>query len=168
SAHDSAVRSGRRGTRRREPSTAAITPSETRPVKSRLTCSMRWLALPTPMSSLGSQFGQSWQPRPEPDSRTAAPVTMIAPSRNRATSVRRRYARGDSSDRQSCPRRGCSCPGVTAAECTDDRPRGLHRVRKYDLPMPTRYDEFGLFAENAAEAGIPYDGPPVVSRQFVI
>jgi pimeloyl-ACP methyl ester carboxylesterase len=34
--------------------------------------------------------------------------------------------------------------------------------------MPQHYDEFGLFAENAAEAGLPFDGPPVVSRKFVI
>ena len=27
------------------------------------------------------------------------------------------------------------------------------------------YDEFGLFHENAAEFGLPYDGPPVVRRQ---
>lgn len=29
------------------------------------------------------------------------------------------------------------------------------------------YDEFGLFHENAAEHGLPYDGPPVVRRQAV-
>jgi pimeloyl-ACP methyl ester carboxylesterase len=29
------------------------------------------------------------------------------------------------------------------------------------------YDEFGLFHENAAEYGLPYDGPPAVRRQFV-
>ena len=29
------------------------------------------------------------------------------------------------------------------------------------------YDEFGLFHENAAEFGLPYDGPPVVRRQAV-
>jgi pimeloyl-ACP methyl ester carboxylesterase len=29
------------------------------------------------------------------------------------------------------------------------------------------YDEFGLFHENAAEFGLPYDGPPVVRREFV-
>jgi pimeloyl-ACP methyl ester carboxylesterase len=34
--------------------------------------------------------------------------------------------------------------------------------------MPHHYDEFALFAENAAEAGLPYAAPPVVSRQFVI
>jgi pimeloyl-ACP methyl ester carboxylesterase len=34
--------------------------------------------------------------------------------------------------------------------------------------MSHQYDEFGLFAENAAEAGLAYEGPPVVSRQFVI
>jgi pimeloyl-ACP methyl ester carboxylesterase len=34
--------------------------------------------------------------------------------------------------------------------------------------MADHYDEFGLFAENAAEAGLPYPGPPVVSRKFVI
>ena len=29
------------------------------------------------------------------------------------------------------------------------------------------YDEFGLFHENAAEFGLPYDGPPVVRREDV-
>jgi pimeloyl-ACP methyl ester carboxylesterase len=29
------------------------------------------------------------------------------------------------------------------------------------------YDEFGLFHENAAEYGLPYDGPPVVRRERV-
>src|SRR5256714_13566209 len=29
------------------------------------------------------------------------------------------------------------------------------------------YDEFGLFHENAAEYGIPYDGPPKVRRELV-
>ena len=30
------------------------------------------------------------------------------------------------------------------------------------------YDEFGLFHENAEEFGLPYDGPPVVRREFVV
>lgn len=30
-----------------------------------------------------------------------------------------------------------------------------------------RYDEFGLFHENAAEAGLPFAGPPVVRRESV-
>jgi pimeloyl-ACP methyl ester carboxylesterase len=34
--------------------------------------------------------------------------------------------------------------------------------------MAHQYDEFGLFSENAAEAGLPYPGPPEVSRQFVV
>ena len=29
------------------------------------------------------------------------------------------------------------------------------------------YDEFGFFAENATEFGLPYDGPPAVRREFV-
>ena len=29
------------------------------------------------------------------------------------------------------------------------------------------YDEFGLFHENAEEYGLPFDGPPAVSRAFV-
>lgn len=33
--------------------------------------------------------------------------------------------------------------------------------------IPQPYDEFGLFHENAAEAGLPYEGPPVVSRRWV-
>jgi len=32
---------------------------------------------------------------------------------------------------------------------------------------PTDYDEFGLFHENAEEFGLPYDGPPTVSRTDV-
>jgi hypothetical protein len=28
------------------------------------------------------------------------------------------------------------------------------------------YDEFGLFHENAAEFGLPFDHPPVVRRAF--
>jgi len=31
----------------------------------------------------------------------------------------------------------------------------------------TPYDEFGLFSENAAEYGLPYDGPPAVQRVAV-
>ena len=30
------------------------------------------------------------------------------------------------------------------------------------------YDEFGYFAENASEFGIPFDVPPVVRREFVV
>ena len=29
------------------------------------------------------------------------------------------------------------------------------------------YDEFGLFHENAAEFGLPFDGPPMVRRESV-
>jgi pimeloyl-ACP methyl ester carboxylesterase len=32
---------------------------------------------------------------------------------------------------------------------------------------PADYDEFGLFHENAAEYGLPFDHPPAVRRQFV-
>jgi pimeloyl-ACP methyl ester carboxylesterase len=32
---------------------------------------------------------------------------------------------------------------------------------------PVPYDEFGLFHENAAELGLPYDGPPAVRRDLV-
>ena len=31
----------------------------------------------------------------------------------------------------------------------------------------TAYDEFGMFHENAAEYGLPYQGPPVVRREWV-
>jgi hypothetical protein len=30
---------------------------------------------------------------------------------------------------------------------------------------PAPYDEFGLLGDNAAEAGLPFPGPPVVRRQ---
>jgi pimeloyl-ACP methyl ester carboxylesterase len=32
---------------------------------------------------------------------------------------------------------------------------------------PGHYDEFGLFEENATEAGLPWTGPPTVRREFV-
>ena len=32
------------------------------------------------------------------------------------------------------------------------------------VPQGVPYDEFGLFHENAAEYGLPYDGPPDVRR----
>src|SRR5262245_1832877 len=32
---------------------------------------------------------------------------------------------------------------------------------------PADYDEFGLFADNASEVGLSYDGPPVIRREFV-
>ena len=32
-------------------------------------------------------------------------------------------------------------------------------------PMPATYDEFSLFHENAEEAGLPFDRPPVVRRE---
>ena len=32
-------------------------------------------------------------------------------------------------------------------------------------PTPPTYDEFSLFHENAAEAGLPWDGPPTVRRE---
>jgi pimeloyl-ACP methyl ester carboxylesterase len=35
------------------------------------------------------------------------------------------------------------------------------------MPGRVEYDEFGLFHENAAEFGLPYDGPPVVRRDRV-
>src|SRR5439155_15292239 len=31
-----------------------------------------------------------------------------------------------------------------------------------------QYDEFGLFHENAEEFGLPYDGPPLVRREFIV
>ena len=31
---------------------------------------------------------------------------------------------------------------------------------------PADYDEFGLFHENAAEHGLPFDRPPAVRRAF--
>src|SRR5215470_19070086 len=34
-------------------------------------------------------------------------------------------------------------------------------------PEMVTYDEFGLFHENAAEYGLPYDGPPTVRREEV-
>ena len=44
----------------------------------------------------------------------------------------------------------------------------LTRSKVYDGAMPEfiDYDEFAYFAENAAEVGLPYSGPPAVRRVF--
>ena len=71
---DSQVRSRRRGWRRSDPSTARITATDTSPVTVRFTNStMAWYSNGATTRS-SAQVGQSGQPRPEPVSRTAAPV----------------------------------------------------------------------------------------------
>ncbi len=93
---DSAVRSFRLGIRTRLPRTATITATDTRPVKSRLTCSIVAcsLAAPWACSRLFGQLIPTGHPRPELVRRTAAPVTMITASSAAATNVIRRYAAG--------------------------------------------------------------------------
>ena len=81
------MRSRRRGCRHNEPSTAAITATATRPVNSRLTCSMAAWFDDTSTSRSSLQFGQSSQPSPDPVRRTAAPVITMAMSSPRAIAV---------------------------------------------------------------------------------
>ncbi len=90
SPRDSHTRSRRYGRRRSEPSTAAMTDSETSPVKRRLTCSMAWLTSPAAMNFSLEQLGQSSHPSPEPVSRTAAPETTMMHNRASATMTTRR------------------------------------------------------------------------------
>ena len=86
---ESHTRSRRRGRRTSEPSTATMTASDTRPVTTRFANSMfAWTDRDAPEVRWPFvQFGQSGQPSPEPVSRTAAPVTMIAARRIAATRV---------------------------------------------------------------------------------
>jgi esterase len=52
--------------------------------------------------------------------------------------------------------------GPTRSSCTSLACRfAVTEIERID------YDEFGLFHENAAEFGLPYDGPPVVRRERV-
>jgi pimeloyl-ACP methyl ester carboxylesterase len=53
----------------------------------------------------------------------------------------------------------CPRPGHTAG-----RPGTVPSVPDEPATFPP-YDEFGLFHENAAEFGLPYDGPPLVRRE---
>jgi pimeloyl-ACP methyl ester carboxylesterase len=46
------------------------------------------------------------------------------------------------------------------------RPAILGLVELRDAPDRVDYDEFGLFHENAAEYGLPFDRPPAVRRAF--
>jgi pimeloyl-ACP methyl ester carboxylesterase len=72
---------------------------------------------------------------------------MIAAINNAATSVTWRYLRG-----------------VTANRAVREGMGGIVRRR---VRTVTAYDEFGLFHENAAEFGLPYDAPPDVHREAV-
>ncbi len=73
-----------------------ITATDTRPVNIRLSDSIHWwesdcaCAVSWPVE----QLGHDGHPRPESDSRTAPPVTMMIASRMAATMVIRRYAIG--------------------------------------------------------------------------
>src|SRR5262249_30619998 len=90
------TRSRRRGGRKRLPSTARITATDTRPVNSRLTCSTvaGSLAGPCACSWLFGQMTPTGQPRPEPGSPTAAPATREIARGTAATIVPRGYAMG--------------------------------------------------------------------------
>ena len=82
SPHDQAGQVGPVGPRRRAPSTARATATDTAPVKVRFTNSIQPLApvAPRGTSEPSSQVGQVGQPMPEPVRRTAAPDTTIAPT----------------------------------------------------------------------------------------
>ncbi len=92
---DSHVRSRRRGTRTRAPSTAAMTARLTSPVNRRLSCSMAACGDDTSMNLVLLHAGQSAHPNPDPVRRTAAPVTMIAQIASRAPTVTARYCDAD-------------------------------------------------------------------------
>jgi hypothetical protein len=75
--HDSQTRSDRRGERRCESRTAAITLKETTPVNNLLACSIAVCPEETSMNFVLLQLGQSTQPSPEPVRRTKAPEKTI-------------------------------------------------------------------------------------------
>ena len=103
---DSQVRSRRRGTRASDPRTATITATDTTPVIVRLTNSIIAGAsvISDGVSRPSSQLGQSVHPRPDPVSRTAAPVTTITANARSANSVIRRYAAGETRGRATAGR----------------------------------------------------------------
>ena len=76
--------------KRNEPNTAIITAIDTAPVKSLFPNSI----IECPDSALvgvndaDEHFGQVGQPNPEPDNRTLAPVTIIAPIKKQAIMVK--------------------------------------------------------------------------------
>ena len=86
---DSHTRSERKGRRRIEARTATMTAMETRPVTTRLRNSTDWCHDSSPTRLFFSHVGQSGQPRPEPERRTKAPVTMMAATDQAATRVMR-------------------------------------------------------------------------------
>jgi pimeloyl-ACP methyl ester carboxylesterase len=65
--------------------------------------------------------------------------------------------------------RGGGNDGAPTDPATGRRPAADGRAsrRLGVVPQMIPYDEFGLFHENAAEFGLPYDGPPVVRREHV-
>ena len=58
---------------------------------------------------------------------------------------------------------------VVAAHFAIDTAAMLEALGALRMSTPERveYDEFGLFHENAAEYGLPFDGPPTVRREHV-
>src|SRR5215203_5238654 len=66
------------------------------------------------------------------------------------------------------PSRG---PGCAQRALRDYAPRHRRDPVQYGAAMTApeivEYDEFGLFHENAAEYGLPFDGPPTVRRDDV-
>ena len=99
----SIARSRRNGRRRHASAPAATAASPTSPEISRLPYSIH-ACVSSGGTAPPKHFGQSGQPRPEPVSRTAAPVKTISVSAARATSVTRWYCRGVSSGRRTLRR----------------------------------------------------------------
>ena len=120
-----------------------MTPTETSPVNSRLICSIAACLVATSTSCWSLHRGQSSHPRPEPVSRTAAPVTTMMHSSARATTVIRRYVAGAMPSRRilvNALRTRCTARQATA------RPDGGPAARRA-LPCrtcSTSYDDFPL------------------------
>ena len=128
---DSHVRSRRRGSRTRAPSTARMTAIATMPVKRRFTCSITPWVLETSTKLLRLHSGQSGQPRPEPVRRTSAPVTMITARASAASRVKRRYVAGRSRQRRgSTPSCASSVRWTMAARVVVDPAAALRRARR--------------------------------------
>ena len=71
-----------------------MTIAVTRPVKSRLTCSMAPWVVETSMNFSELQRGQSEHPKPDPESRTAAPLTTITHNKISAKRLTQIYPAG--------------------------------------------------------------------------
>src|SRR5258706_2651402 len=143
------MRSRRRGRLTHAPSAASTTAKPTMNVNIRLICSIAECCVDTSTRFESLQFGQSLHPRPELDSRPAAPVTTMTPtSTSAAAQILRNSSEVNPFDRtrlKACRSRTTS-PGYVWLRC---------------LPVLSSHDDYPIH-----QASLPISQPSTSDINF--